>query len=139
MDKMKVLLVEDKTSDARLVEEAFAANGIKCDMIVLHDGEEAIRFLSNENESEKGLMTDIIILDIKLPKKSGHEVLKDIKSSNLLKDIPVIMLTNSDTKEDIIESYEHQANCYIIKPFHMSEFVEVVKYINDIWLKKKGK
>ncbi len=82
---------------------------------------------------------DIVIMDIKMPKKNGREVLKEIRENSSTKDITVFMLTNSDAKEDILDSYEHRANSYMTKPLELSEFVEIIKYINEMWLKKTGR
>ncbi len=132
-----VLLVEDRNADARLVMEAFRMVDSKCTIDCVKDGVEALEYLSGKGAFKGKKMPDLILLDIKLPRMDGKELLKEIKSSVTLRDIPVVMLTNSDTKEDIMESYEHQANSYITKPVALSDLVETAKYIEELWLGKK--
>jgi two-component system, chemotaxis family, response regulator Rcp1 len=136
-DKKKILLVEDRESDARLVIEAFKGVCDKCEFDVVKDGESAINYLAKKEKAGETNAIDLIILDIKLPKKDGKEVLKEIKSSVTLDNVPVIMLTNSDSKEDIQESYEHKANAYITKPLAMQDLIETAKYIKETWMKGK--
>ena len=137
MRETKVLLVEDKESDARLIKEAFKeASGIDYRIDVISDGQEAIDYLQKVEKDKDFDFPDIIILDIKLPKKNGIEILKEIKSSVSLKEIPVVMLTNSDVKNDIMNSYEHQANSYITKPLAMKDLVETIKYVEKTWILK---
>lgn len=135
-DVKKILLVEDREADARLVIEAFKGVCSKCEFEVIQDGESAINALSQKELKGKTSLPDLIILDIKLPKRNGREVLKEIKSSVTLGAIPVIMLTNSDAREDILDSYEHMANTYITKPLAMADLIETAKFIKDTWLKK---
>ena len=136
MRQCKLLLVEDNENDARLINEAFAEAGITCETNILKDGEEAVEYLYKRGKYKDAFTPCLIILDLKLPKKSGLEVLKDIKSSESLKEIPVVMLTNSDARSDILDSYEHQVNAYITKPLIMKELVDVVNYIYDTWINK---
>jgi len=139
MIKPKVLLVEDKESDVRLVKEAFSILNIETDLNAVYDGEEALNYIFKKGKYASAQTPDIVIMDIKMPKKNGREVLKEIRENSSTKDITVFMLTNSDAKEDILDSYEHRANSYMIKPLELSEFVEIIKYINEMWLKKTGR
>ncbi|HPI02762.1 MAG: Response regulator rcp1 [Candidatus Aerophobetes bacterium ADurb.Bin490] len=139
MIKPKVLLVEDKESDVRLVKEAFSILNIETDLNAVYDGEEALNYIFKKGKYASAQTPDIVIMDIKMPKKNGREVLKEIRENSSTKDITVFMLTNSDAKEDILDSYEHRANSYMTKPLELSEFVEIIKYINEIWLKKTGR
>jgi len=139
MIKPKVLLVEDKESDVRLVKEAFSILNIETDLNAVYDGEEALNYIFKKGKYASAQTPDIVIMDIKMPKKNGWEVLKEIRVNSSTKDITVFMLTNSDAKEDILDSYEHRANSYMTKPLELSEFVEIIKYINEIWLKKTGR
>ncbi|MBN2754519.1 MAG: response regulator [Candidatus Goldbacteria bacterium] len=136
MSKAKVLLVEDKQSDVRLVQEAFKILNIDVDFNAVYDGKEAVDYIFKNGKYAGAQTPDIVIMDIKMPKKNGREVLKEIRENESTKDIAVFMLTNSDAKEDILDSYEHRANSYMTKPLELSEFVEIIKYINDMWLKK---
>ena len=139
MIKPKVLLVEDKESDVRLVKEAFSILNIETDLNAVYDGEEPLNYIFKKGKYASAQTPDIVIMDIKMPKKNGREVLKEIRENSSTKDITVFMLTNSDAKEDILDSYEHRANSYMTKPLELSEFVEIIKYINEMWLKKIGR
>lgn len=134
MNTMSVLLVEDKPADVRLVVEAFKANNINNSLSVVSNGEDAVDFLKKKGKFSDAPRPDIVLLDLKIPRKNGHEVLQEIKEDSNLCTIPVIVLSNSDADNDINKSYKYQANCYITKPFKMSEFIEVIKFIERFWL-----
>jgi CheY-like chemotaxis protein len=108
---VEILLVEDNPADARLVNEAFKYSKIKTIIYVAEDGFEAMKFLKNEEKHAEGSKPDIILLDLNLPRKDGREVLKEIKEYEYLKLIPVVILTTSPAKEDIINTYKNNANC----------------------------
>jgi CheY-like chemotaxis protein len=131
---IEVLLVDDSPGDVRLTREAFhEAN----ELIRLHlacDGIEAMAFLRHEAPHENAPRPDFILLDLNLPKMDGREVLSQIKNDEGLRTIPTIILTTSSAEEDIIRSYQLQANCYLSKPVRLDEFEAVVKSINDFWL-----
>lgn len=128
-----VLLIEDNIADVRLTEEAFKEEELSVNLHSVLDGEEALDFLFQRNEHVSAPKPDLIILDLNLPKVSGHELLKQIKSDEGLKKVPVVILTSSKSEEDIIKSYELQANCYIKKPLDLDGFVQVVKSIDQFW------
>jgi CheY-like chemotaxis protein len=133
---INILLVEDNPADVRLIREAFRDNKTKNDFHVEQDGEAAINYLNNlrSNGIENGAARpDLIILDLNLPKKNGFEVLEKIKSNPLLRSIPVVVLSTSDSEEHIFKSYNLNANCYITKPVDFNEFLEVVKVIESFW------
>jgi len=130
---INVLLVEDNLADVRLTEEAFKEEKLYVELFSVLDGEAALNFLHKRNEYESVPRPDLIILDLNLPKVSGHEVLADIKKSDHLKRIPVVVLTSSQSEEDIANSYELQANCYIKKPLDLGGFMKVVKSIEQFW------
>ena len=134
MDKLTILLVEDKPSDVRLIVEAFKENKIHSNISVVGDGEEALKFLFKKGPYKDAPDPNIVLLDLKLPKKNGHEVLKKLKGTEELQKIPVIILSNSDAEKDIEKSYGCHANCYITKPFKMADFIDVVKDIEKFWL-----
>jgi chemotaxis family two-component system response regulator Rcp1 len=134
MGNNMVLLAEDNPSDARLIKEAFLEAGLTCDINTVNDGVEVMDYLANAGTLSRPLPR-IIILDVKMPRKNGIEVLQDLKSNSTLKDIPVIMLTNSDSRDDILEAYSYETNAYMTKPLVMSELIEIVKYIYDTWIK----
>lgn len=135
MSKVHVLLVEDNEGDILLTKEALEEEKIFNSISVVKDGEEAIRFLTKQQEFKNVAQPDLILLDINLPKKNGHEVLKFIKNNETLKKIPVIMLTTSSAKSDINLSYGNHANCFITKPLEVPDFFEAVKKIESFWTK----
>jgi CheY-like chemotaxis protein len=131
---IEVLLVEDSPGDVRLTREAFRdANGA-IHLHVASDGLEAMAFLRNQGVHTKAPRPDFILLDLNLPKMDGREVLSQIKGDQSLKTIPTIILTTSSAEEDIVRSYQLQANCYLSKPVQLEDFETVVKRINDFWL-----
>lgn len=135
VDPINILLVEDNPADARLIEEVFKEAKIKNRLYVVKDGVEAMAFLDQEGEFEDTPKPDIILLDLNLPRKDGREVLKEIKENEDLKSIPVVILTTSSAKEDIIKTYSNYANCYITKPVDFDQFLKVINSIEDFWLK----
>lgn len=128
---IKILLVEDNPGDVRLMMEAMKEAQLNCNTVIAKDGVEAMDILNQEGKYGN---IDLVILDLNLPKKDGREVLSEIKSDPKLKHIPVVVLTSSSSKEDITQSYEAHANCYITKPLDLKEFVNVVKRIETFWV-----
>jgi chemotaxis family two-component system response regulator Rcp1 len=131
---IEVLLVEDSPGDVRLTREAFKDAKMYLNLHVASDGAEAMAFLNHEGEHANAPRPDLILLDLNLPKKDGREVLKEIKGSQTLKSIPVVILTTSASDADILRSYRLHANCYITKPVGLEGFLEVVKSIDNFWL-----
>ena len=131
---MEILLVEDNPGDIRLTQEAFRDGKIANNMSVVTDGVEAMTFLHQENEYADAPRPDIILLDLNLPKKDGREVLAELKQDPDLRRIPVIVLTTSKAEQDILNSYDMHANCYIAKPIDLEEFIKLVEGIGDFWL-----
>jgi len=131
---VQILLVEDNPADVRLTLEAFRENDVANALHVVNDGHEAIAFLRRQGPYKDAVRPDIVLLDLNLPKVNGHEVLAAIKTDEQLKHIPVLILTTSQAEEDIMRTYELQANCYIPKPVHLDDFVTLVKYIRYFWL-----
>jgi len=129
-----ILLVEDNPGDVRLTQEALKEAKVRNDLYVVNDGVEAMAFLRKQGVYKEVPRPDMILLDLNLPKKNGHEVLTEIKSDDDLKRIPVVMLTISKAEEDIIKSYNLYANCFITKPVDLDQFLTVVKSIEDFWL-----
>lgn len=99
----------------------------------MEDGEEALAYLRREHPYESAPRPGLIILDLNLPRKSGREVLEDLKKDPELKTIPVVVLTTSKSGEDVVKSYCLHANCYITKPVDFAKFIDVVRSINDFW------
>ena len=133
---MQVLLVEDNPGDVRLTQEAFRDANSSVHLHVASDGVQAMAFLRHEGADAHAPRPDLILLDLNLPKMDGRAVLADIKKDDNLKTIPTVILTTSESEEDILQSYQLQANCYLSKPVQLDEFEAVVKSINDFWLTK---
>lgn len=134
LSPVEILLVEDNPGDARLAMEALKDSKVNNKLHHVIDGAEAIAFLKREGEYADAPRPDLILLDLNLPKKSGREVLDEIKKDDSLKHIPVVILTVSDDEGDIIQTYSKHANCYITKPIDLDQFIKVVHSIEDFWL-----
>ncbi len=134
MKEIEILLVEDSLGDARLTIEAMEENKISNRMHHVKDGVEAMDFLHKQGEYSDVSRPDLILLDLNMPKMDGREVLQQIKQDDDLKRIPVVILTTSQAEEDIVKSYDLNANCYISKPVDLDQFLEVIKSINNFWL-----
>ncbi len=130
-----ILLVEDNAGDARLLKEAFRDIETPCNISVVKDGVDALRFLYRQDEFFSSPRPDLILLDLNLPRKDGREVLADIKQNESMRSIPVIVLTTSSSDKDIQTAYGLYANAYIKKPVDLDEFEHVVKTIEQFWLK----
>lgn len=133
MHPIEILLVEDSPSDVRLTEIALKQSKIYNNLHVVMDGEEALAFLNKEAPYEDVPRPDLILLDLNLPGVDGREVLSYIKGEKHLRPIPVVILTTSTADKDILESYEHFANCYITKPIDLHQFTKVVSSIENFW------
>ena len=131
---IEILLVEDSPSDAALTIEALKAGKIANRLTHVEDGVEAMNYLKRKGKYANTIKPDLIMLDLNLPRKDGREVLAEIKTDNSLKIIPIIVLTTSQSDEDILKSYQLNANCYITKPVDFSHFIDVVKSIENFWL-----
>ncbi len=130
----EVLLVEDSPGDVRLTREAFKDAKVHINLHVASDGAEAMAFLRREGKNADVPRPDLILLDLNLPKKSGREVLEEIKEDPMLRTIPVVILTTSASEQDILRSYLLHANCFITKPVDLAGFLQVVKSIDNFWL-----
>jgi two-component system, chemotaxis family, response regulator Rcp1 len=131
---IEILLVEDSAADVRLTIEALKDAKVRNILNVVDDGVKALAYLRNQGEYAKAIRPDVILLDLNLPKKSGREVLEEIKNDPNLKRIPVVILTVSRAEEDVLHSYNLHANCYITKPVDFLKFLEVVRAIENFWL-----
>ena len=134
MKTINILLVEDNEGDILLTTEAFENTKVMNQLNVVRDGKEAIAFLNKEGNYSDVCEPDILLLDVNLPKKNGHEVLEYIKSDVRLKHIPVIMLSTSSSQADILKSYCHHANCYITKPVDADRLVNVIEQVQYFWI-----
>lgn len=134
MKMAEILLIEDNPGDVRLVEEALRENKLLNNLSVARDGVEALAFLRRAGKYAAAARPDLILLDLNLPRKSGHEVLREVKADDNLKRIPVVVLTTSEAEDDILDTYNHHANCYVTKPIGLVQFVEIIRQIEGFWL-----
>ena len=129
-----ILLVEDNKADVRLVREALKNSSLTYEMATVRDGVAAMAYLHQEGEYASVSRPDLVILDLNLPKKDGREVLAEIKTNPQFKRIPVVVLTTSRNEDDIHQSYELNANCFITKSRNLSELFTIVRRIEEFWL-----
>jgi len=128
-----ILLVEDNPGDVRLTKEALRDAKVLNEIYVAKDGVEAMEFLNRKGRFSKVPLPDLILLDLNLPKKDGREVLAEIKEDQILKYIPVVVLTTSKADEDIVRTYNLHANAYITKPVDLNRFAEIIHVLNEFW------
>ncbi len=133
-DMIEILLVEDNPGDVELTREAFEEGKIRNRLHIVGDGVEALAFLRRAGSYAGLPRPDIVLLDLNLPKKSGLEVLGEMKADPDLRTIPVVVLTTSRAEEDVARSYQAHANCYIAKPVDFEKFMVVVRSLEDFWL-----
>jgi chemotaxis family two-component system response regulator Rcp1 len=131
---IEILLVEDNKGDVRLTIEGLKEGKVRNNLHVAQDGVEAMDFLRRKGPFKGAVRPDLILLDLNLPRMDGREVLAQLKSDPDFKTIPVVVLTTSRAEQDVLHSYELQANCYITKPVDLEQFITVVKSIEDFWL-----
>jgi two-component system, chemotaxis family, response regulator Rcp1 len=132
---MDILLVEDNAGDVRLTMEALKDAQVSNRLSVVTDGEEALTFLKRQGRHATAPRPDLILLDLNLPRRDGREVLNVIKNDVDLRRIPVIVLTISSAREDVMRAYDLHANCYITKPVDFVQFLDVVGAIEAFWFK----
>ena len=130
---LSVLLVEDDPGDVMIAREALAAGRLSTDLHVVTDGVEAMSYLRQDDEFADATRPDLILLDLNLPRKSGHEVLAEVKQDPVLRRIPVVVLTTSQTREDVAKSYDLHASVHVTKPADFERFTEVVRQIDDFF------
>lgn len=133
-DPADILLVEDNPGDVRLTEEAFKEGQIANTLHVTTDGVEALDFLYQRGDHADAPCPDIVLLDLNLPRKNGDEVLDEIRDDPDLECLPVVILTSSEAEEDVVQSYELQANAYLTKPVDPTEFTDLVQSFQQFWL-----
>ena len=131
---VEILLVEDNPGDVRLTQEAFKEAKILNHLSVVGDGVDAMAFLRREGGYADVVRPDIVLLDLNLPRRSGRDVLEEIKGDPALRNIPIVVLTTSRAEQDVLNAYEHHANCYITKPVGLEQFVDIVRSISQFWL-----
>ena len=134
MEAIHILLVEDNDGDILLTTEALENTQLGTKLSVVKNGKDAIDFLTNADGYSDATQPDMLLLDINLPKRNGHEVLKFIKENETLKHIPVIMLTTSSSPSDIELAYKNYVNCFIIKPIEAHSFLDLIAAIENFWV-----
>ncbi len=131
---VEILMAEDNPGDVRLMLEALRQYKVRNQLHVVEDGEAALAFLRREAPYAQAPRPDLILLDLNMPRKGGLEVLASIKADPSLRRIPVVILTSSGAERDVVSSYDQHANCYIIKPLDLEQFIQVVERIEGFWL-----
>ena len=135
--KKTILLAEDNTDDVLLTERAFKKSNILNELIIVRDGAEALDFLFAEGKYKNrdiNIMPELILLDLKMPKLDGLQVLQRIREDDRTKHLPVVILTTSKEEKDIADSYCLGANSYITKPVDFDQFIEAVNQLGLYWL-----
>jgi CheY-like chemotaxis protein len=132
-DPLDVLLVEDDEADVLIAREALRAGRLDTKLTVVRDGVEAMAYLRKQNGYSDAARPDLILLDLNLPRKSGHEVLAEVKADSSLRRIPIVVLSTSSSAEDVVRSYDLHANVYVSKPVDFDEFTSVVRQIDDFF------
>ena len=131
--KGKILLVEDNAADIRLIEKVVQDNKFVTKLNVVRDGVEAVDFLKNHGKYSHAEKPDLVLLDLNLPKKNGFYVLEKIKQDEELKHLPIVVLTISDARDDLVRAYDLHVNCYVLKPLEVKEFYRIINSIVDFW------
>ncbi len=131
MENVDILLVEDNPDDAGLTIRALKKHHLANNLVHLQDGEEALNFLFSPDHKKQ---PKLILLDLKMPKVDGIEVLRKIKADEFLRVIPVVMLTSSKEERDIIDSYKLGVNAYIVKPVEFDQFVKTISDLGFFWM-----
>lgn len=136
VEPVEILLVEDNVDDVELTREALSVGKIQNRLRVLQDGQEALEYLLGHGRyaARPAHLPGLIVLDLRLPRLDGIEVLKRIKAEPILKRVPVIVLTTSKRDEDIVQSYDLGVNSYIQKPVGFEKFIETVKNLELYWI-----
>jgi chemotaxis family two-component system response regulator Rcp1 len=130
---MEVLLVEDSLVDARLTMAALQKGDIPHRMTLVRDGQEAIDFLFRSGIFARAPRPDLVLLDLQLPKRNGLEVLWEIRNSDMLRGIPVVVLTSSEDPEDKAQCSQHEVDGFLEKPVHINEFLDLIRQLRRHW------
>ena len=133
MRPIEVLLVEDSPTDIALTREGMEVAKFANRLTVVEDGADALDYLRGRGAFADRRLPDLILLDLNIPKVSGFDVLKQIKESEQLRQIPVVVLTTSKDEHDVVRAYREFANCFISKPVDFSKFADIVRAIDSFW------
>ncbi len=136
-EKKVILIVEDNPDDELLIIRALKKNSISNEIVVNHDGAEALNYLFGEGpykDRDMRIMPHVTLLDLKLPKLSGLDVLQKVRANEKTRGLPIVILTSSDEHKDLLECYKYGANSYIRKPVDFNKFFDVIKQIGSYWL-----
>jgi two-component system, chemotaxis family, response regulator Rcp1 len=128
-----ILVVEDNPGDVRLIQEAWKEGGDWCRLFVAENGEEGLAFLRRSGRYTDAPRPALILLDLNMPQKSGIELLAEIKTDENLRRIPIVILTSSRAEHDLLQSYDLHANCYVVKPADLDQFIQCLKAIQTFW------
>lgn len=130
---IRILLVEDNAGDVELIRDTLDQSHVLLDLSVVVDGVHASDFLNRRGAYELAQRPDLILLDLNLPRRSGLEMLQEIKGDPQLRLIPVVVLTSSEAELDIVRSYASGANCYVTKPVNLTALQQVVESVKSFW------
>jgi chemotaxis family two-component system response regulator Rcp1 len=131
--KFVVLIAEDNPTDVMIMREALEGAKVMVELHAVADGVEALEFLRRMGTYKAMPRPDLILLDLNMPRKNGHEVLAEVKGNLEFREIPVVMLTTSQAEDDVAKAYANHVNCYIRKPVDFENFVQVVRSIEQFW------
>jgi two-component system, chemotaxis family, response regulator Rcp1 len=129
----EILLIDDNLGDARLIGEVLRIAAPTAKLSVAHDGIEGIQFLRRAGEFQDSPIPDLILLDLRMPRKTGLEVLAEVKQDPILKSIPIVILTSSEAPQDIRNTYNLHANCFMTKPIDLIGFLKAMQALNEYW------
>ena len=132
-EPIEILLAEDNPGDVKLTEKALERGNLLNNLHVVTDGVEAMAYLRQEGEYEDAVRPDLVLLDLNMPKKDGRDVLEEMGENPALRRLPVVVLTSSEAEEDVVKSYELNANAYLTKPVDFEGFIDIVQRIEDFW------
>ena len=131
---MEILLIEDNLEDAGMTIESLRQGDVPCRVSLVRDGEEAMEFLFKQGKYRRVPQPDLILLDLNLPKKSGREVLADVRANSRLAGVPVVVLTGSGTHQEILKGENLHVESYLVKPVDFEHFIGVVKSLRKYML-----
>jgi chemotaxis family two-component system response regulator Rcp1 len=133
-----ILLVEDNPGDVELVREALKEAGSQARLHVAPDGDAAMQFLRRTGSHHDAPRPDLMLLDLKMPLATGHQLLAEVKGDPDLRSIPVVILTSSTAERDILMAYNLNANCYVTKPGELEKFMDLIAHVEAFWLRNRN-